>query len=241
MEFEPRFSTEQACHAYLAQLRWPHGFVCPRCQASSARTATRRCWICRACRHQTTATAGTIFQDSRKPLTLWFRAVWWVAAQKNGASALGLQRILGLGQYSTALHWLHKLRRAMVRPGRERLSGSVEVDEIYVGGREPAAGAGRGAVLSQRKRVTEGRGAWERNSPSDHGPPSPPSHLPPSSPVSFRSSAFLWADPSDAECPAGAEIIRRTRAETMWYSTGLSAAGSGLAGATGGPTESRWY
>ena len=145
MEFEARFSTERACHAYLAQLRWPDGFVCPRCQASSARTATRHRWICKACRHQTSATAGTIFQDSRKPPTLWFRAVWWVAAQKNGASALGLQRILGLGQYRTAWHWLHKLRRAMVRPGRDRLSGCVEVDEIYVGGREPGApGRSRG-------------------------------------------------------------------------------------------------
>ena len=73
-------------------------------------------------------TAGTIFQDSRKPLTLWFRAMWWVTAQKNGASALGLQRILGLGQYKTAWIWLHKLRCAMVRPGRERLSRRVEVE-----------------------------------------------------------------------------------------------------------------
>jgi transposase-like protein len=81
-------------------------------------------------------TAGTIFQDTRGPLTLWFRAIWWVTAQKNGASALGLQRILGLGSYVTAWTWLHKLRRAMVRPGRERLSGRVEMDETYIGGLE---------------------------------------------------------------------------------------------------------
>jgi transposase-like protein len=80
--------------------------------------------------------AGTIFQDTHKPLTLWFRAVWWVVTQKNGASALGLQRILGLRSYKTAWAWLHKLRRAMVRPGRDRLSGRVEVDESYVGGAE---------------------------------------------------------------------------------------------------------
>ena len=81
-------------------------------------------------------TAGTIFQDTRKPLTLWVRAIWWVTSQKNGASAMGLQRILGLGSYKTAWTWLHKLRRAMVRPGRDRLSGTIEVDETYWGGLE---------------------------------------------------------------------------------------------------------
>jgi transposase-like protein len=78
-------------------------------------------------------TAGTIFEGTRKPLTLWFRAIWWVTTQKTGASALGLQRILGLGSYETAWSWLQKLRRAMVRPGRERLSGRVEIDESYIG------------------------------------------------------------------------------------------------------------
>ena len=81
-------------------------------------------------------TAGTIFQDTRKPLRLWFRAIWHVTSQKNGASALGLQRVLGLGSYQTAWTWLHKLRRAMVRLERERLGGVVEVDETYWGGEE---------------------------------------------------------------------------------------------------------
>jgi hypothetical protein len=88
------------------------------------------------CHYQGSLTAGTIFQHTRKPLTMWFRAIWWVTAQKNGASALGLQRILGLGSYLTAWTWLHKLRRAMVRPGRDRLHGQVEVDETYIGGFE---------------------------------------------------------------------------------------------------------
>ena len=91
---------------------------------------------CCSCRHQTSATAGTIFQDTRKPLVMWFRAMWYVTSQKNGASALGLQRVLGLGSYQTAWAWLHKLRRAMVRPGRDPLSGWIEVDETYVGGWE---------------------------------------------------------------------------------------------------------
>jgi transposase-like protein len=91
---------------------------------------------CAACGYQSSVTAGTIFQDTRKPLTLWFRAMWAVTSQKNGASAKGLQRVLGLGSYDTAWTWLHKLRRAMVRPGRDRLSGVVEVDETYWGSEE---------------------------------------------------------------------------------------------------------
>ncbi len=97
---------------------------------------------CNGCRRQTSATAGTIFQDTRKPLVMWFRAMWYVTSQKNGASALGLQRVLGLGSYETAWTWLHKLRRAMVRPERDRLSGWVEVDETFVGGQEEGV-AGR--------------------------------------------------------------------------------------------------
>lgn len=93
----------------------------------------RGLWLCSACRRQASVTAGTIFQDSRLPLTLWFRAMWHVTSQKNGVSALGVQRVLGLGSYQTAWTLLHKLRRAMVRPGRDRLAGRVEVDETYVG------------------------------------------------------------------------------------------------------------
>ncbi len=92
--------------------------------------------VCRACRHQTSVTAGTIFQDTRSPLRLWFRTMWYVTQQKHGASALGLQRVLGLSRYETVWTWLHKLRRAMVRPDRDRLSGRVEVDETFVGGDE---------------------------------------------------------------------------------------------------------
>jgi hypothetical protein len=79
---------------------------------------------------------GTIFQDTRTQLPVWFRAMWWLTTQKNGASALGLQRVLGLRKYETAWTWLHKLRRAKVRPGRDLLTGRVEVDEAYLGGQE---------------------------------------------------------------------------------------------------------
>jgi transposase-like protein len=101
--------------------------------------ATRGRLVCRSCRHQATPTAGTIFDKTRTPLTTWFGALWYVTNQKHGVSALGLQRVLGLGSYQTAWAMLHKLRRAMVRPGRDRLAGLVEVDESYVGGEEPGA------------------------------------------------------------------------------------------------------
>lgn len=91
---------------------------------------------CAACQRQTSLVAGTIFEGTRKPLRTWFEAMWFVTNQKSGGSALGLQRILGLGSYQTAWAWLHKLRRAMIRPGRDRLSGTVEVDETYLGGPE---------------------------------------------------------------------------------------------------------
>lgn len=144
MELETRFSTEEACRAYLSQLRWPEGFRCPRCGHGRSWSMARGLYECCACGRQTSVTAGTIFQDTRKPLALWFRAVWHVTSQKSGCSALGLQRVLGLGSYDTAWAWLHKLRRAMVRPGRDRLSGTVEVDEIFVGGKRGGL-RGRGA------------------------------------------------------------------------------------------------
>lgn len=139
-EFDRRFGTEEACRRYLVSRRWPDGFHCPRCSSLKAWLTKDALLHCAACGHQTSATAGTIFHRTRKPLRLWFQAVWWLVAQKNGASALGLQRVLGLGSYETAWAWLHKLRRTMVRPGRDRLSGRVEVDETFVGGVEPGGG-----------------------------------------------------------------------------------------------------
>ncbi len=132
-EFEARFSSDEGCRDYLFQTRWPDGFRCPECSYERA-WPVRKVWFeCVRCGRQTSVTAGTVFQDSRKPLTLWFRAIWYVTSQKTGTSALGLQRVLGLGSYQTAWTWLHKLRRAMVRPGREQLKGPVEVDETYLG------------------------------------------------------------------------------------------------------------
>ena len=144
IELEQRFSTEQACRDYLGQLRWPEGFRCPACGHSKAWRLKGDLFKCVECGRKSSVIAGTILDGTRKPLVLWFRAIWWVTSQKNGASALGLQRILGLGSYETAWTWLHKLRRAMIRPGRDRLSGTIQVDETYIGGEKPGK-RGRGA------------------------------------------------------------------------------------------------
>jgi hypothetical protein len=100
---------------------------------------------CAACQQKISVIAGTIFQGTRKPLKLWFQAMWYITSQKFGGNALGLKRVIGLGSYQTAWSWLHKMRRAMVRPRRERLSGNIEVDETLVGGEEQDGKRGRGA------------------------------------------------------------------------------------------------
>lgn len=143
-ELEARFSTEEACLGYLFRLRWPDGFRCPRCGHIKGWRVRNTLIQCAGCSYQTSVTSGTIFHGTRQPLTTWFRAIWWVTSQKTGASALGLKRVLGLGSYETAWTWLHKLRRAMIRPGRDRLSGRIEVDETHVGGEKPGK-RGRGA------------------------------------------------------------------------------------------------
>lgn len=146
LEFETWFSTEAACVAYLCALRWPDGFVCPRCAERKSWLTKRHLFHCASCGLQTSVTAGTVLHRTRKPLSLWFRAMWHITNQKYGANALGLKRVLGLGSYHTAWQWLHKLRRAMVRPGRDRLGGVVEVDETYVGARKKPGKRGRGAA-----------------------------------------------------------------------------------------------
>ena len=95
-ELESLFASKEACRDYLARLRWPHGFVCSTCEGIQAWCTGRGLWMCGSCGHQTSVTAGTLFQDTRTSLVTWFRAVWWVVSQKNGASALELQRVLGL-------------------------------------------------------------------------------------------------------------------------------------------------
>ncbi|AUT67880.1 MULTISPECIES: IS1595 family transposase [Paraburkholderia] len=136
-QFEDWFSSEYDCLRYLERLRWREGFVCPRCGCrDEPYRANRARLVCRACRLQCTVTSGTIFDKTRTPLKVWLAAAWYITSQKSGVSALGLQRVLGLGSYQTAWTMLHRFRRAMVRPGREQLKGLVEVDQSYLAIRE---------------------------------------------------------------------------------------------------------
>ena len=133
IDFQDMFPTEKACEEYLFVVRWPEGFVCPHCMHAEAWRLSSGLLRCKGCSRDVSITAGTLFQGSHLSLRLWFQALWYVVCSKQGVSALALKSILGLGSYKTAWEWLHKLRRAMVRPGRDRLSGTVEVDEIHIG------------------------------------------------------------------------------------------------------------
>ena len=145
---EKRFATQEACLGYLAALRWTPEYACPCCGSAKAWKMENGLILCAGCRRQQSIIAGTVFQDTHMPLPTWFQAMWHICANKNGMSAQNLQRLLGLRSYNTAWLCLHKLRRSMVRPGRESLSGIVEADETYVGG--PREGKrGRGAFGKQ--------------------------------------------------------------------------------------------
>ena len=175
-EFLDWFATEEACLAYLERLRWTQGFVCPRCGCvGNAYRASRTRLMCPSCQHQSTVTAGTLFDKTRTPLRVWLGAAWYLTNQKQGVSALGLQRVLGLGSYQTAWTMLHRLRRAMVRPGREQLKGLVEVDEPYLAitdRQNPLSPKGRKSSTSQvlvvmAVEMLEPKGIWSY-SPASH-------------------------------------------------------------------------
>ncbi len=143
-EFQVRFASEDACRRYLMESRWPNGYRCPRCgHAEAYPVAGRGLLQCGACRYQVSVTAGTVMHCTRVPLRDWFRAAYLVTTHTPGFSAWQLQRQLGLGRYETAWTMLQKLRRAMIRPDRDHIAGTVEVDETYVGGVEEGRGGGR--------------------------------------------------------------------------------------------------
>ena len=135
-EFFTQFKTDEDCWDYLFSLRWPEGFICSKCESKKYWLTGKDLIHCSLCGNQISITQGTIFHGTRKSLLLWFHVIWWVVAQKTGASAYNLADMMGFGSYETAWTWLHKLRRAMVRPERDKLLGVVEVDETFIGGKE---------------------------------------------------------------------------------------------------------
>ncbi len=161
-EFQAWFATDADCLDYLEWLRWPEGFVCPRCEHAGGWAVADGRYKCASCGVRTSVTAGTLFDRRRTPLTVWFTACWMFATQKDGISAQSLQRSLEIGSYVTAWAMLHRLRSVLVRPGRDRLAGTVEVDETYIGGEEPGLRGGRAkgkkALVGIAVEVTEPRG-----------------------------------------------------------------------------------
>lgn len=144
-EFIDQFPNEESCRQYLIDVRWGGQFVCPFCSHTSAWSIRRSKLRCAACGRDTSVTVGTVFQHTRIPLRIWFQAIWCLVSQKQGVSALGLSRALGIGRQQTGWYLLRKIRSAMVRSGRERLKGVVEVDEVFIGGVRPRIG-GRSSI-----------------------------------------------------------------------------------------------
>ncbi len=144
-ELRAWFDEDWECLDCLDWLRWPDGFVCPGCAHVGGWRGSDRRWRCAGCDRRVSATAGTIFDNTRTPLTIWFSAAWQMTSSKVGVSAIHVQREMELGSYQTAWAMLHRYRSVMVRPGRDRLTGDVEVDESYLGGPESGV-AGRGAL-----------------------------------------------------------------------------------------------
>lgn len=135
-EFDARFATEEDCWEYLYRKRWPDGFLCPNCSGREGWQLTRgRLIECAACGRQTSVTAGTVLHRTKKPLQMWFKAIFLMSTLKTGVSAKALQRLLGM-TYKVAWAWTHKLRAAMATRPKERLQGRVEIDEAYIGGHE---------------------------------------------------------------------------------------------------------
>jgi transposase-like protein len=162
------YDTDIECRTYLEGLRWPKGIECPRCQSKSiSRIKERKQFDCDSCRYQFSATAGTIFHDSHLPLPKWFLAIFLMSESKKGISALQLKRTLRVS-YKTAWYLCHRIREAM-KDGKPRLlTGTVEVDETYIGGKRRGVGSGR---ISRNKRMVLGavqRGGHIRMAHADH-------------------------------------------------------------------------
>ena len=150
VQLSEAFDTDAECRAYLEDLRWPEGVACPRCESKSiSRIKARKVFDCDGCRYQFSVTAGTLFHDSHLPLPKWFLAIFLISESKKGMSALQLKRLLKVS-YQTAWYLCHRIREAM-KTGDELLTGTVEVDETYIGGKRK--GVGRGNYKSHKTMI----------------------------------------------------------------------------------------
>src|SRR5229473_2701967 len=155
-QIQLHFGTDEAARAYLEQIRWPDGVVCPHCKNAKQgriweikenpkKKIRAGLYHCAECGKQFTVTVGTIFEDSHIPLRKWLVAWYLLCTSKKGISSLQIQRMLGLGSYRTALFMMHRIRYTLAHPGFVgMLSGGVEMDETYIGGKVKGQGTGRG-------------------------------------------------------------------------------------------------
>jgi transposase-like protein len=159
--FLARFGSDAQCRDYLFRARWRAGFRCAGCGHERAYShKLRLIEECTACGRQHSLRAGTIFEQTKTGLAKWFLAIYLVTSSKGGISAMELQRQMGFGSYQTAWSWLHKIRKAMVRPERTPLAARVEADETYLGGPRPGTpGRGAGGKSKVAGAVESGRGA----------------------------------------------------------------------------------
>jgi len=156
------FGSEDKCHEYLEDLRWPDGVECPRCESKKiSRIVKRRQFDCDSCRYQFSVRVGTLFHDSKLPLWKWFLAVYLMIESKKGISANQLKRTLGVS-YKTAWYLCHRIRAAMVDESGDMLHGIVEADETFVGGKARGFSSQREAALHRRDNKTVVLGAVER-------------------------------------------------------------------------------
>ena len=164
--FLTRFRTDAQCRAYLVRARWPEGFRCAGCGHERAYShRARLIEECAACGKQHSLLAGTIFAQTKTGLARWFLAIFLVTSSKGGISAMELQRQMGFGSYGTAWAWLHKIRRAMVVPGRKPLGERVEADETLIGGPRsgrPGRGAAGNTVVAGAVEAGRGKGRGRR-------------------------------------------------------------------------------
>jgi transposase-like protein len=158
LEWQKRFGTERACEKVLVKIRWPHGFICPRCNSTDASyIKTRKVYQCSHCRYQVSITAGTLFHSTNLPLVKWFWAIYFTATDKGGISALRLAKHIGVS-WPTARKMLRKMRMAMAdRDSVYRLKNFIEFDDAYIGGKRPGK-RGRGAGKKPIRVAVETKG-----------------------------------------------------------------------------------